>query len=800
MIDNLMSYARKMISAVILSAIVLSNIPIESVNAADGDFGVYTIQIADNNTVTVTIDENGIDVKALKGRAAIVDNTVFVPLVNNKVPKTLDDFSVTSSNAENNIQLKNYEPETKTLTFDIGTNEYSLELFVYGDVDGDYVITANDAVCILNELNGGNYLSTKGIFAGDVNGDYVISIKDTIYIINCFIGAEYNFLAEISGIKDKAPTQIDFSKVSSDTIYIDADGNESEYTGDVPGDGVIIEAVPSISNPMIGEEFYVDFVLKNNPGFSGYGFTLEFDPDIVEALTSTIRDLNEPIEVKYETEDPNTGELVLSPAVRVVDIRNAISRAENGKISFANFLDHYNYSGVAKNDGVMFRIPFKAKASGSANITLRSYNGDMLVDRDAKTLPAYIKSKVVDVREKVNATGITLDKTKAEIMKGATLKLNANVTPDSANQKVIWKSSDTNVASVDSDGNVKGISNGTSIITATTVDGDYSTRCVVTVKYYDKVYYDEDTSVFKGVDSIPENELCIEAVPSKFYVNYGEEFYVDFKIKNNPGFSNYGFSINYNGYVVQPVAGKEIEMKNAAEVMYTDIDLETGETVQKPAIKVSNVRNAIQRADENGFSFGDVVVDSNYNVCVADAAGVMFRVYFKAVGEGKSNICIGPKNTLFLANSDGIKMPCYVQNSFVEVKETTIPVPDTDISINEENVEMPMGTFRVLSVETAPGGGSIAKEDIVWSSSDPSIASVYDDGTVLAHRTGTVVITAETERGKAPAQCGVTVTERTASSQYDIGDVDKDGYVTAKDAACVLRKALDSSYEYLPGK
>ncbi len=640
MIDNLMSYARKMISAVILSAIVLSNIPIESVNAADGDFGVYT-------------------------------------------------------------------------------------------------------------------------------------------------------------------TQIDYPKLREDIIYIDADGNESECTESVPDDGVFIEAVPSRREPMIDEEFYVDFKIENNPGFSGYSFTVEFDPDIVEVDTDEpIAFYNEAAEVKYESEDSDTGEFRRVPAVNGATVKNAVARAENGKFSFVGILMSLYEAGVAQDNGIMFRVPFRVKAIGSAKIALRSYNGTMLLDKEAKTLSAYIRSTVVNVREEIKVTGITLDKTNAELAKGATLKLNANVTPDDADNKdVVWKSSDSNVASVDSYGNVKGIGYGTAVITARTSNENCFDQCTITIKPYDnKFYYDENPEYFYGVDSIPEDELCIEAVPSKSVVKYGEEFYVDFKIKNNPGFSSYSFSVNYNGYVVQPVASKIAEMNEAVEVKYTAIDPETEETVCRPAINVIGIRNAIQKAEENQFSWGDVLALDSSNLGVADNNGVMFRVYFEAVGEGKSNICIGPRDTLFLANQIAERMPVYVQNSSVEVKEETIPVPDTDISINEENVEMSVGTFRALSVESAPGGGSIAKEDIVWTSSDPSIASVYDDGTVLAHKTGTVVITAEVERAKAPAQCGVTVTERTDSSQYDIGDVDKDGYVTAKDAACVLRKALDSSYEYPPSK
>lgn len=83
----------------------------------------------------------------------------------------------------------------------------------------------------------------------------------------------------------------------------------------------------------------------------------------------------------------------------------------------------------------------------------------------------------------VLASGITLNKSTDSINIGSTDKLTATITPSNVTTMgVIWVSSDTSVATVDSNGNVKGVKAGTATITATTVDGTkLSATCTVTV-------------------------------------------------------------------------------------------------------------------------------------------------------------------------------------------------------------------------------------------------------------------------------------------------------------------------------
>ncbi len=79
-------------------------------------------------------------------------------------------------------------------------------------------------------------------------------------------------------------------------------------------------------------------------------------------------------------------------------------------------------------------------------------------------------------------TGIILTPESKVIKAGESFTITSTVLPDSVpNKKIIWSSEKTDVATVDANGTVKGVHEGMSVITATTEDGGYTTRCLVTV-------------------------------------------------------------------------------------------------------------------------------------------------------------------------------------------------------------------------------------------------------------------------------------------------------------------------------
>ena len=88
----------------------------------------------------------------------------------------------------------------------------------------------------------------------------------------------------------------------------------------------------------------------------------------------------------------------------------------------------------------------------------------------------HLENKIVDV------TSRTIDQQVLTLKVGEKETLHVIINPSNAtNQNVTWESSDTSIAKVNANGVVKGVSEGTAIITVKTYNGKTST-CNVTIK------------------------------------------------------------------------------------------------------------------------------------------------------------------------------------------------------------------------------------------------------------------------------------------------------------------------------
>ena len=90
----------------------------------------------------------------------------------------------------------------------------------------------------------------------------------------------------------------------------------------------------------------------------------------------------------------------------------------------------------------------------------------------------------VEVNDLVNVTKVSLNKSKVELKPGKSLTLKATVSPMNAtNQSVIWKSSNSRIATVNQAGKVVAKRTGTVTITCTAKDGsNKKATCRITVK------------------------------------------------------------------------------------------------------------------------------------------------------------------------------------------------------------------------------------------------------------------------------------------------------------------------------
>ena len=118
---------------------------------------------------------------------------------------------------------------------------------------------------------------------------------------------------------------------------------------------------------------------------------------------------------------------------------------------------------VAVNNGFV-----RGESLGTATITVTTVDG------------AHTATAIVTVI--MPATGVTLDRSALEIIVGETETLIATVLPETAtNTAVIWTSDDETVATVNNNGVVTAVSRGTTTITVTTADGDFTANAGVRV-------------------------------------------------------------------------------------------------------------------------------------------------------------------------------------------------------------------------------------------------------------------------------------------------------------------------------
>ena len=129
---------------------------------------------------------------------------------------------------------------------------------------------------------------------------------------------------------------------------------------------------------------------------------------------------------------------------------------------------------VSATDGT---ITVTGVSAGAATITAKITVNNVTIAEETYTVNVTPKP--------VPATGITLDRDSLSLYSNSSpssATLTATVTPENSTDTVTWTSDDPTVATVDANGVVTAVGNGTAIITATA--GDYSATCDVRVSTY----------------------------------------------------------------------------------------------------------------------------------------------------------------------------------------------------------------------------------------------------------------------------------------------------------------------------
>lgn len=137
-------------------------------------------------------------------------------------------------------------------------------------------------------------------------------------------------------------------------------------------------------------------------------------------------------------------------------------------VSFVNTVSLVDDSGTPITGGV---IPGSIVFDPSTHILT------FQVEHFSKYAVDYVKEA-----DFVSVTGVSLDNNTLELPIEGTETLTATIAPENAtNKKVTWSSSNDAAATVDENGKVTAVAAGTATITATTVDGNFTAVCLVTI-------------------------------------------------------------------------------------------------------------------------------------------------------------------------------------------------------------------------------------------------------------------------------------------------------------------------------
>ena len=349
---------------------------------------------------------------------------------------------------------------------------------------------------------------------------------------------------------------------------------------------------------------------------------------------------------------------------------------------------------------------------------------------------------IVNVEKNViNVESVTLNKTNETIKEGETLALNAWVLPTGAtNKNVTWESSNTEVATVNESGIVKGIKAGQATITVKTVDGNKIATCSVTVEKniinVERVELDKENLILK----INTNQLLTATV---FPENATDKDVI--WTSSNSEIAK----VSGTGYVTGLKAGTAIITVTTKDGGFTDT---CNVTVTEENIRVTSVslnQENVKMKKGETYTLVETVEPSNatdlsvtWTSSNQEIATVIGGVV-TAIKPGTVTITVKTVDGGF---TDTCKI--VVENDVVNV---------TEVKLDKEKEKLEVGDVLILKQTVLPENAT--NKNVIWETSNSEIATV-ENGKVTALKEGTVTITVKTVDGNKIDKCTIEVKEK----------------------------------------
>ncbi len=358
------------------------------------------------------------------------------------------------------------------------------------------------------------------------------------------------------------------------------------------------------------------------------------------------------------------------------------------------------------------------------------------------SITAECKVIVGDESDISAVTKITVDPTELSLIEGDTYKLTATVTPTTATDKsVTWKSSDRAVATVDENGVVTAVSEGTATIYVSSSNG-LTVECKVTVA--------KKIVPVTGI-SLSNTELLMRlGYTSELIAIVRPDDATDKRVTWRSEDESIA-SVDQNGIVTANAIGTvKVIVTSVYDPTVTAVCLVTVQP-EDEIIAISEISvNPTELILTEGETYKLTATVKPAN---ATDKSVTWKSSDRAVATVDENGVVtavsGGTATIYVSSSNGLTVEC---------KVTVIPavIPVESISLSNTELLMRVGYTSELIAIVRPENATDKR--VTWKSADPSIATVDANGIVTAKAVGTVVILVTSVFDPSvTAECRVTV-------------------------------------------
>lgn len=360
----------------------------------------------------------------------------------------------------------------------------------------------------------------------------------------------------------------------------------------------------------------------------------------------------------------------------------------------------------------------------------------------------------------VNVTGVSLNKTSAEIEVDSTVQLIATITPSNAtNRRVSWSTSDSSIATVSESGVVTGILPGTALITVTSIDGSKTATATITVKDITPAIISvTGVSLNKTQKTLKINET-LSLIPTITPDNATNK-----KVTWSSSDTNIAI---VNGGIVTAVS------KGSTTITVTTEDgSKTSScivTVEEPVVRVTEVSlNKTVGTIKQGATLQLVATVTPATATNKDVTWSSSNPEVATVKGGVvTGVSVGT-STITVTTEDGAKTAVCT----VTVEEEPKIIPVTSVSLTVDKVSLEVGNKYTFVAQINPQNAT--NKDLTWLSSDEEIVEVSSTGLIKAKKEGTATITVITDDGLYTASAEVTVTKKVNTDDDIYTDPDED--------------------------